>query len=335
MRLSFLLCFIPWIIVTGMKARITDPTLNRQQEIMNQQPVYSKKDSAKISYLSISGCLGAYNLHYGLRSAGNHKGQTGYGVEVKYQYFFSSSWGITTGIGFSRYGAVSRIRGSMEDNSYLSLGNLTDDDEEGRPREYNLRVRFTNLHEKQTAYMIEIPLAGSFQTYFGNEEKWGIYATAGIKMQIPLKAKFRIEDGETSQLNVSGFYPDIPADKGSPSEPPVPQHGFGTITNPNQSLHWDDDTKLNISFAAIGEAGFLYKLSRKTDMMLGAYIDYGFNNIKKYKHQNIFTAPTVYHPGADNLVGYGLTYNGILNSTLAKNIKLRSFGGKITLRFQL
>jgi len=340
-RNYLLLCVCASVSIVGFAQQPAEQRQNQQsgQQRQNQQSRQAQQsESEKSSYISVSGSVGSSGFNYKLNSL-NEKGdrstKLGYGIDVKYSYYFNTHWGIATGIGLSRYATEGKLNGSMTDGSYYSLGSLVDNDEEGRPRDFELRTRVNNLKEKQTSFLLEVPIMGMYQTRFGDEEKWGIYAGLGVKLQFPINTKFKIKNGANSQFNVSGYYAGIPTDMGSPSNPPVPQHGYGTITDPNASLDWDDKAKLKMSVAGTAEFGFLVDLGSDMDLMLGGYIDYGFTDMKKNGNQGLFTAPAVYHPVADNKIGNGITYNGMLNSNVTDKINAISFGGKIGLRFKL
>jgi len=309
------------------------PHSDRKQERADSAQFY------KGSYITVSGSLGSSSLNYKLNSLnakGSRSESLGYGIDVKYSYYFQPHWGITSGIGISYYGTTGKLKGSMADDSFYNLGTLTDNDWQPAPKDYELRTRLTNLKEKQNTYLLEIPLMLSYQTYFRDRGScWGLYGGLGAKLQIPVSSKFKIQDGAKSEFNVSGKYDGIPTDMGSPSNPPVPQHGYGTITDPNNSLDWNDKAKLKMGVAATAELGVLFSLSQSMDLQVGGYIDYGLTNMKKNGKQGLFTAPASYHPTADNRVGEGIKYNGMLNSNVTGKIRPISFGAKIALKFKL
>ncbi len=344
MRTIYLLCFLIVLGSTSLSAQEQrrERSQNQQSAQLHQQRL-SEEDSVKQerfkgSFLTVSGSLGSSSFDYKLRSLneeGTRKGQLGYGIDLRYSYFFNPHWGVTTGVGISRYATKGKLVGGITDNSYYELGMQTDNDIEGRPRDFELRARVKNLEEKQTAYFIEIPLMLSHQTHFGDSAKWGMYGGVGAKVQFPVDSKFRIQNGSNSEFNVSGWYEGIPTDMGAPSNPPVPQHGYGTITDPNSSLNWDDKAKLKMGIALTAELGVMFDLGKGMDLMVGGYVDYGLNDIKKNGNQDLFKAKGVYHPGADNKIGNGIKYNGMLNSNVTNKVKLISFGGKLALRFKL
>lgn len=303
----------------------------------------AKKDSTKTSYLTVSGGVGASSLRYdlnyqieGFGEKGKRNNKLGYEIDIRYSYFFNRHWGVATGVGISRYATTGKLNGDMSDSKYMKLGNMIDDDDfSGHPREYELRARLKNIEEKQTAFLLDIPLMAMYQTRFGEEEKWGLYAGLGVKLQIPVQSKFEVEGNSASELNVSGFYPHIPSDVGSPSEAPVPHHGFGTINDPGNELDWNGKNKLKLGVAGTAELGFMVALGEDTDLLLGGYIDYGFTDMKKKKNQGLLTAPADYHPTANKMVGQGLSYNGMINSDITDKVKVMSFGVKIGVRFKL
>lgn len=335
MRTIKLLCILLLLTVISTSAQIEN---GRRMENGNSNQSNEKPDH-KGSFLTVSGSMGFSSLDYDLKSlneSGDRKGAIGYGVDLRYSYFFTNHWGITSGVGLSRYGTKGTLKGSLEENAYYNLGMLTDDDTGGGPRDFELRARITHLEEKQILYMLEIPLMLSYQTYFCEDGPcWGIYGGLGAKLQLPVSSKYKIQKGENSQLNISGYYAGIPVDMGSPGNPPVPQHGFGTISDPNSTLDWDDKAKLKMGIAATAELGVMFSLGKTTDLKIGGYLDYGLTDIKKKDNRALFTAPSAYHPAADNHIGKGIKYNGMLNSDVTGKTKLLSFGAKVALYFKL
>jgi len=315
----------------------------QQQEKFQPDIRQEKKDSKamlfKGSYLTVSGSVGSSFLNYKLNSLGEKgswSGGLGYGVDVKYNYFFHPHWGVTTGVGISYYGTTGKLAGGLSEDNYYNLGKLTDNDWQPAPKDYELRARVTNLEEKQQTWLFEIPIMLSYQTYFNDEGScWGLYGGLGAKLQLPVSSKFKIQNGQKSELNISGRYDGIPVDMGSPQNPPVPQHGYGTITDPNATLDWDDKAKLKMGIAATVELGVLFSLGKTTDLAIGGYIDYGLTDMKKDGKQGLFTAPATYHPSADNRIGEGIRYNGMLRSDVTEKIRPLAFGAKIGLRFKL
>jgi outer membrane protein OmpA-like peptidoglycan-associated protein len=163
----------------------------------------------------------------------------------------------------------------------------------------------------------------------------------GAKLQIPFGAKYAIVDGKNpdqTKLNISGYYEEKNLELGGLGDPDLSQHGFGQIYNPSKVLTNGKgklDHKLDLSLTA--EGGFLISLSRRVDLTLGAFIDYGLLNIKKTKDAiPLVSGPeTDYVSLAENNVGNGITYNSITKSEYVKKVNTISFGGKAGLRIKL
>ena len=162
----------------------------RQRQEYREDYREEKKDTTKTSYLTVSGGVGSssfrYKLNYqieGFEEKGKRNAKLGYEIDLRYSYFFNRHWGFSTGVGISRYATTGKLTGDMSDDKYMKLGNMTDDDDfSGHPREFELRARLKNLEEKQTAFLLDIPLLAMYQTHFGEEEKWGMYAGLGGKL---------------------------------------------------------------------------------------------------------------------------------------------------------
>jgi outer membrane protein OmpA-like peptidoglycan-associated protein len=178
-----------------------------------------------------------------------------------------------------------------------------------------------------------------YEHRFGETKRYGLYAALGGKLQIPVQSKFSVSDGkypQDSRLNVSGFYRNNGnLELGAPGDPDLSQHGFGTIINPKEALDWKGDIKLKNSYALTGDLGVLVGLTEQFDLALGIYADYGINDIKKEGNQPLLKANGSYLPGAEQHIGKGITYSGLINSDRSSDVKLLSFGVKIGLRFKL
>jgi outer membrane protein OmpA-like peptidoglycan-associated protein len=151
------------------------------------------------------------------------------------------------------------------------------------------------------------------------------------------------EDAKKDQqaaLNVYGYYARGNLYAGRYDHPDLSQHGFGVINNASEVLS-NATGKLNYKFnvALVAEGGFLISLSRRVDIPIGAYIDYGLMNLVRgngNEDRSLFTGPgSDYVAGAENNVGKGIVYNSITNSSYVKKVKTLSYGGKIGIRVKL
>ncbi|SEF85237.1 outer membrane beta-barrel protein [Parabacteroides chinchillae] len=289
------------------------------------------------SYISVTGNVGSSSLNYKLKGIdGNRDSKVGYGMNLEYSYFFDEHWGIASGLGFTHFKTMVYTNGTISKDDYSSLGmQIDNDDISGNPKDYELRARLANWDEKQYGYFLDIPVMGKYQTWFGETQRWGMYAGLGVKLQFPIRAKYSFLDNKETKLNVSGYYAHIPEDVGAPGLQPVPQHGFGTTETPENVLNGKGNAKLQMSVTGSLELGFMVDLGQNMDLLLGGYFDYGFNDLKKKKSKSLLTAPENYHPDADNNVGKGISYDGLLNTHFTNKVNLVSFGAKIGLRFKL
>jgi outer membrane protein OmpA-like peptidoglycan-associated protein len=300
----------------------------------------------KGSYLTVSGGMGPSGIKYKMTNIDFAKpnceiklgGQAGLG----YSYYFTKHIGLSTGINFSHYRTMATLTGDFQSDKYSVLGNYTDNDFPGNIREYELRVRTQNWAEKQSVKFMEIPLTINLQKKFGEKEHFGIYVAAGAKLQIPISSKYSIVDGtnpDDAKLHVSGYYEKKNLELGALGAPDLSQHGFGAIHNPSQVLtNANGNLELKCNLSLTGEAGILISLSKRVDISLGAFIDYGVLNINKKKESaQMFTGPeTDYVSLAENYnVGNGITYNSVTKTEYVNKINTLSYGGKAGIRIKL
>jgi outer membrane protein OmpA-like peptidoglycan-associated protein len=289
--------------------------------------IISVQAQEKGSYLTVSGSLGMNQFRYEMDNGRMGDPRLGYGGALGYQYFFNRHWGIGTGIGIAYYSTRAKYNNSFSnDPTHYQFNGRIDDDLTGGPRNYNMQIRLNDWVEKQYAYFLEIPLMLYYQTKWGEKQKAGMYWGVGAKAQFPvIYGKYEVTNA--SELTVQGYYPDPKLTLDD-----TPRHGFGTVTNTG----FKDDLDLKISFAATGELGFLVALSRRVDLAIGAYLDYGFVNIKdgnKSEHENAYLIEPSSGAHANDIKDK--QYNGIINSYVTDDVKLFAVGGKVGLRIKL
>jgi len=302
----------------------------------------------KGAHLTLSGGVGPTGFTYkmtGIEFAKPSRdlllgGQAGLG----FSYYFTKHVGLSIGAGLSHYRTKANLMGEFDSKNYLNLGDFIDNDPfEEHVTHYQLRARTQDWEEFHSAKLLEIPLTLNLQKKFGAKEGFGLYLALGAKFQLPIATRYEIADGKNSKqqkLNISGYYKEKDLELGTFNDPDLSQHGFGSINNPSKVLT-DASGKLDLSFnvSLIGEAGILISLSRRVDLSLGAFIDYGLLNInnKKDSETDILIAQgSDYVAGAENYkVGKGITYNSILHSKYVNKVSTISYGGKLGLRIKL
>jgi outer membrane protein OmpA-like peptidoglycan-associated protein len=353
--------------------RDTVPYSKNDKDTVKQQE--NQKDSLQKPperglYIGLGLGIGATDFHYKLlppdgggKGAG-HRMRLGGQVAVNAAYYFTRHWGISLGLGVSLYRSMGQYKG-LNSGNFFDLGNqLIYDARPGHTdTEATIRARLLNWHELESSYFIDIPLMIQYQTKW-KKGKNGMYFGLGVKYQAPFSAKYKVIDSDYSseknddpdawRLNISA-YGKAWGDLGAPfynkddnqwhNGVEVVEHGIGTISNPNEALGWNGKMSIKGSWTGVAEVGFLFGLTRRIDLTLGAYFEYGFNNIEKGDDKALMTANPDYFnqfvndvPAGQinsNPVGQGIDYAGLINSTQTKKTNLMAIGGKIGLRIKI
>lgn len=305
----------------------------------------------KGSYLTMSGGLGFQGFKYspkGLIIPGGYNNLLlGWNSGIGYSYFFTKHFGFSVGAGMSYFHSQGGYNVKFDKDQHYNLGIQIDDDfyADNPNMPFELRARLQDWKEVQTGYTFDIPLMFLFQNKFGMKKKYGIYVGLGAKIQIPfISTHFKVvdsRDADQGKLNISGYYPDwhMEVAAGGTQDPQVPQHGYGTIHDPNEALGWHGNARVKTSYSAAAEIGFLYTLTTRVDFIYGFYFDYGLNNIKADGGDTpLMQANNPYHSGypkGEHYVGKGIAYNGLMNSDRTDHINLLSYGAKVGLRIKL
>lgn len=280
----------------------------------------------KGSYITGAGTLGLSGFQYNLEG-GSEKSGLGYGGVLGYQYFFNRHWGVSAGVGISFYTTTAKY----DDKSFVYKNQLDNEQDV-----YDLTLRLRNWEEKQEGYFLEIPVMAMYQHKFGEKQRHGIYAGLGVKVQIPNvigTSTFSIEEG--SNLQTSAYYPEWNLVVGGDGNPDVSAHSYGSTESMNDMwASQSRDNELNVSFAVAGEAGFLFGLSRRVDLTVGAYMDYGVNNIQK-QDEDPLISPVPNVAQQDGQVGELINYKGVINSNAVDRVNLMSVGAKVGVRVKL
>ena len=188
----------------------------------------------------------------------------GAGLGVGYTYYFTKTWGLTTGFDVNLY----RTDFALHPNTTLSSYEV---DDQGSGFEY--RVSPSGYTEKQQLYGLSIPL---MLTYKSNTSgSTGFYAGFGGKVLFPIHYK---SDIKASSMQLSGYYPDLNLEIDD-----LPNHGFGALSN----YSGEAEGSLKTTFTASAEAGLYFKLKSHLNLYTGVYADYVITNLFKDTHSNI------------------------------------------------
>jgi len=215
---------------------------------------------------------------------GDGKLKFGGGIGVGYTYFFSSHWGVLTGID------VMYNQNSFELKNGTTISSYEVDDQTSA---FEYQVTPTNYKEDQHFISIAVPLMMQYRTSVSPNTQ--VYFGFGGKILFPGKQTAK---ASASELQLSGYYPDI-----NLLIDDLPSHGFGKVTN------WQDKTTVNLdpTFLLSVETGLTFKLKEKTQLYTGLYLDYGLTEIAK---ENPNLNIVAYNPtGIDNIQANGTSGN--------------------------
>jgi len=245
-------------------------------------------------YLHFSVGVGDHNLSYNLQN-GDHSGRAGYSLNAAYSYFFTPQWGVQAGVGIQSFGALSTL-------NFQSAEPATDSDGDS----YVFRDAYKNWQEKQKVLLFEIPIEVQFRHPLN--KKVQLQASLGGKVSFPLQTSYKTVGGE---MVTTGYYSQWDAELSD-----LPQHGFSTYTG-----SYNGHLSLRPAYTAIVDLGGLYKLSDKLDLYVGAYFNYGLNNIQKTSAKLIYQSDGV--------------YNGVLGSNQTSTIRPVAFGIKVGIYWKM
>lgn len=189
---------------------------------------------------------------------GDGKLKIGGGIGIGYTYFFSDHWGISTGVD-----AVYN-QNSFKLNDGLTITSYEVDDQTSA---FEYRVSPTKYKEDQHFLSIAVPIMLQYRTAIASETQ--LYFGFGGKVLFPGKQNVK---ASAESLQLSGYYPDT-----NTLVDNLPEHGFGKVNN------WKDEgtASLKTAFLLSVETGLAFKLSDKTQLYTGIYLDYGLTDLAK------------------------------------------------------
>ncbi len=215
---------------------------------------------------------------------GDGKLKFGGGIGVGYTYFFSSHWGVSTGLDFMYN------QNSFELKNGTTISTYEVDDQTSA---FEYQVTPTNYKEDQHFISIAVPLMMQYRTSIASQTQ--LYFGFGGKILFPGKQTVK---ASASELQLSGYYPDM-----NLLVDDLPSHGFGKVSS------WQDKTTVNLdpSFLLSVETGLSFKLKEKTQLYTGLYLDYGLTELAK---ETTNTNIVAYNPnGLDNIQANGTSGN--------------------------
>ena len=249
---------------------------------------------------SVWGGGGVSGFTYDIANSTNNK-QFGFQAGVGYTMYIGSKFGVNIGAEIASY----RGKGRLADGDSTSYYSFPATDNHMTPTDFECRVYTEGYEEKQQAYYINVPILLQFQV--PDRGTTSFFAQAGVKMGIPISNSFKVY---ANSLSMSGYYDAWNAVIGSPT-----YHGFGTVND----FNYEGKYELDLSVSLSAESGVQFLLWDIWRLYVGAYIDYGLNNIKKEKKGATLVT---YDPSALPSQGDGMF-------TLTDDVKLLSYGMKV------
>lgn len=215
---------------------------------------------------------------------------SGYTFNAGYDYYFTPSMSIKTGIGIQTFSGLSTLNLSTATPAIDQLN-----------RSYEFRSVFTNWQEKQNVVFINIPVA--YQYRYRLNPYCGLIGSAGLKLSIPIASTY--ESTGNGSFMTTGYYSQWDTEVSD-----VPEYGFGTYTTVPKG-----HSPINVYCSATADLGGFVKVAEKTDLYVGFYLDYGLNSIKKSSTKDLYQTDGV--------------YNGVFSSNISTKIFPTAMGIKV------
>ena len=232
---------------------------------------------------SIWTSFGASTLHY-RPTIGNRETGLGGAFGLGYTYFFHPNWGIRTGLEVAVYNTTFHMRRLQDMYTRYSFDDLTPG-WTGSDRLIDYHTEVSDYTERQRLYNLNIPLLLQFQTPLpgGNHQ---FFASAGVRLGIPINSTFRVSN---ATLYTWHF------DHGLNQEFRPDPIDYGTVFFEDLGLFYNLpfstrrlENRVRVSGMASAEAGVKFHLNPRHSLYVGAFLDYGFNNIRRHSGNHFF-----------------------------------------------
>ncbi|MEO6177598.1 MAG: outer membrane beta-barrel protein [Flavobacterium circumlabens] len=225
----------------------------------------------------------------------------GFSAGLRYSYYLNEGLSIGIGAEYQSYQSDAKFQ------SIAGQYNTVDAENDS----FQFRYRATNLRENQKLGYINIPINIQFETPGTTQ----LYLSAGAKVGFAINGSY---ESTIDNLTTSGYYPQYNVELFAPA--------FAGFASTNNIKVGKEDLDTEVSYSATFETGVKQKLSDKSSFYIGAYLDYGLNNI--YDKED--TKNVVQYNAA---LPVQLGHNTVLNSQQVNNVRLVSYG--IRLRFAI
>jgi hypothetical protein len=212
-------------------------------------------------------------------------------------YFFSGSFGFTTGVGINSFSS-----GSSLDN-YSNKFTATDSENEP----YERRITGSAIKEDQNITFLNIPLLLNLR--IPGRSIFGIYIDCGINFSVPLTSEY-ISEGTFS---FTGYYPSYNVLLEN-----LPEYGFQNNATVSASGHLELNSYV---IEGIASAGFQFLIANNFQLSLGATYARSLSSFSVYTGQDKFQLS----PDVESINSMlGSSYNSVAES-MGIRVSLRYF----------
>jgi hypothetical protein len=251
--------------------------------------LYGQEDYLQKEYIDVNIGVGSHSFLYNTLNDGK-TGSLNYSFDVGYSYFFQPQWGIQTGLGLQSFESASTLN---------TTSGFPDVDADGD--KYDFRIKYGNWKEQQQLLYVTLPVKLQYMTSIGNS--YELVFSTGLKFALPVIHKYTTEGGTFS---TTGYY-----NKWNLELYDLPQHGFSTFGD-----KYSSNLSVRPVIFATADIGSLIAISRFVNLYVGAYVDYGLNNVLKSTDKH-----------------WSGTYNGLWSTSGISSVKPCAFGVKIGFSF--
>ncbi|KLT69333.1 MULTISPECIES: outer membrane beta-barrel protein [unclassified Flavobacterium] len=221
----------------------------------------------------------------------------GFSAGLRYAYYLSENLSIGIGAEYQSYNTDAKFQ--TISGRYAA----TDSEKES----FQFRFRATNLREEQKLGYINVPLHIQFETPGTTK----LYVAAGAKIGFAINGSY---ESTIQNLTTSGYYPQYNVELFGPAFA-----GFGSTNNVKVGKQ---DLNAEVSYSVTFETGVKQIIGDKSSIYLGAYLDYGLNNVYD---RNTSKHLVQYNPGTTAQ----LEHNTVLDSPFTNDVRLVSLGLKL------
>lgn len=209
------------------------------------------------------------------------KGGSGIAVDVNGTYMLSGKYGISFGLGVSKYNSeLSLASYSDEINGLIDSDNMA----------YNLITDASDIVEEHDLVAFDIPV--KFQMYIPLGSKIVFTGGVGFKLNIPISASYELND---IRITTKAFYPDL-------NFMLTDYEDLGLFTN---KTDWQQNGDLNskVNVSVLLEAGITYPVGPRLAVSCKGYFSHGIGYAVESDQQTYLVEENAAYNGLQSFLG--------------------------------